>query len=83
MNTYCLKCKTKTGNFEINSITDKNGQLMIKSKCLKCVKMISQYVKKGAGLVRDIASKFGKQLPNIPNAVNQIPVINKLANMLY
>ena len=83
MNIYCLKCKEKTGNSKINSTTDKNGRLMVKSKCLKCGKMKSQYVKKGDGLVRDIASKFGKQLPNLPNTVNQIPVINKLANMIY
>ena len=83
MNTYCLKCRTKTENSKIKHTTDKNGKHMIKSECSKCGKIKTRYVKKGDGIVRDIALNFGKKLPNVPDNVNNIPVLGKLANMIY
>ena len=45
MDSFCLKCKIKTGNSTINHTTDKNGRAMIKSKCSKCGKRKCLYVK--------------------------------------
>jgi hypothetical protein len=35
-NSYCVRCKSKTGSKDSKLCVTKNGRKMLKSKCLKC-----------------------------------------------
>ena len=36
METYCVRCKTKTGNLDPKILKTKNGRIIMQSKCTKC-----------------------------------------------
>lgn len=46
--TYCVRCKTKTGNAKgsEHKVTTKNGRLMLKSKCSSCGSGKCKFLKK-------------------------------------
>ena len=46
METYCVKCRTKTETVDMKLSTTKNNTLMLKGTCLECGCKKSAFVKK-------------------------------------
>lgn len=45
--SYCVKCKSKTGSTDETLTTTKNGRSMSKSKCADCGTTKTRFVAKG------------------------------------
>ena len=45
METYCVKCRKNTENFNSKIFKTKNGRLIMPSKCIKCGFKKSRFVK--------------------------------------
>ena len=73
MQTYCVSCKTNTGNENAKVIKTRNGRLQMKSKYVVkvCSKRKSQFVskQKASGLL----SSLGIRTP-----LSKIPFLNTL-----
>lgn len=54
MESYCVKCKTKTGSANPVEKVAKNGRAMLQSQCAVCGTTKSQFIKKGAGLAKKV-----------------------------
>ena len=50
MNTYCLVCKTYTGNINPKVIKTKNNRKMMLSRCSICNNKKSAFVSEGSGI---------------------------------
>ena len=72
MNTYCLKCKTNTGNTDSKMFKTKNNRLLMQSKCSVCGTKNSRFVKKE--YVKGLLSKLGIKTP-----LSKIPLLNVLS----
>ena len=51
MNTYCLVCKTYTGNINPKVIKTKNNRKTVLSRCSICNNKKSTFVSQGSGLL--------------------------------
>ena len=51
MNTYCLVCKTCTGNINPEVIKTKNNRKMMLSRCSICNNKKSKFISQGSGLL--------------------------------
>ena len=51
MNTYCLVCKTCTGNINPEVIKTKNNRKMMLSRCSICNNKKSKFILQGSGLL--------------------------------
>ena len=45
MESYCLKCKKKTENIDLEILSTSNGRAMILSKCTICGSKKSRFIK--------------------------------------
>ena len=71
METYCVKCWTKTENLSSNIFKTKNGRLIKQSKCTNCGIKKSRFVKEqeARGLLRNLGMK---------TPLSKIPLLNIL-----
>ena len=71
METYCVKCWTKTENLNSNIFKTKNGRLIKQSKCTNCGIKKSRFVKEQEA--RGLLSNLGMKTP-----LSKIPLLNIL-----
>ena len=71
MNTYCLKCKTNTDDFDPKMFKTKNNRLLMQSKCSACGTKKSRFVKKQDA--KGLLSNLGIKTP-----LSKIPLLNVL-----
>lgn len=45
MDTYCVRCRTKTGNKDEETVESKSKRTMIKSKCINCDCTKTRFIK--------------------------------------
>ena len=59
METYCLKCRKKTGNLDSKIFKTKSNRLIMQSKCPKCGIKKSRFVKEQGAkrLLRNLGIK--------------------------
>ena len=59
MKTYCVKCKTNTGNIDSKIFQTKNNRLIMQSKCTVCKNKKSRFVKEqdAKGLLSNLGIK--------------------------
>ena len=80
---FCVKCRKKTESKDLKQSTTKNNLPIMKGVCVICGTQKNEFIKSGKGLVRDISKNLGKNLPDIPKDINDLPVLGKLANKIY
>ena len=61
MESYCLKCKKKTENINLQISSTSNGKIMILSKCAICGEKKSRFIKKQEA--KGLLSKLGNKVP--------------------
>ena len=71
METYSIKCGTKTENLNSNIFKRKNGRLIMQSKCTKCGIKRSRFVKEQEA--KGLLSNLGIKTP-----LSKIPLLNVL-----
>ena len=71
MLSYCLKCRKKKESKNRNSVRDKNGRIMLLSKCSKCNSKKLKFIKEQE--VRGLLSSLG-----IRTHLSQIPLLGPL-----
>ena len=56
MKTYCVKCKTNTGNIDSKIFRTKYNRLLMQSKCSVCKNKKSRFIKEqeAKGLLSDL-----------------------------
>lgn len=76
MNTYCVKCRSKTQNRNSKLIRMANGKHRVSSTCVKCGSPKSQIVarKEGDGLLGNLLFPKKGKIP----ILSDIPLIGKL-----
>lgn len=60
MDTYCVRCRTKTPTKDITKVISKNGKPMLKGICTVCSAKKSTFIKATTGNGIDIHSLIGK-----------------------
>ena len=71
METYSIKCGTKTENLNSKIFKRKNGRLIMQSKCTKCGIKKSRFVKEQEA--KGLLSNLGIKTP-----LSKIPLLNVL-----
>ena len=71
METYSIKCGTKTENLNSKIFKRKNGRLIMQSKCTKCRIKKSRFVKEQEA--KGLLSNLGIKTP-----LSKIPLLNVL-----
>ena len=71
MKSYCLKCKTNTGNIDPKMFRTKNNRLLMQSKCSVCKNKKSRFVKEQDA--KGLLSNLG-----IKTRLSKIPLLNVL-----
>lgn len=76
MNSYCLKCKSKTLNRNENVVMTKNNKYRISSICSKCGTKKSQMIsqKEGEGILGKLLFPKKGAIPGL----SKIPLIGPL-----
>ena len=71
MKTYCVKCKTSTGNIDSKIFRTKNNRLLMQSKCRVCKNKKSKFVKEEEE--KGLLSNLGINTP-----LSKFPLLNVL-----
>ena len=71
MNTYCVKCKKDTENFDPKIVKAKNNRLIMQSKCSVCGIKKSRFIKEEEA--KGLLSNLGIKTPLSKN-----PLLNVL-----
>ena len=71
MLTYCLKCKRNIENKDAKMVKNKNGRLILLSKCAVCGSKKSRFIKEQK--TKGLLSNLGIKIP-----LSKIPLLNVL-----